>query len=220
MWPSVIISQKFQPLPPPPPPTTITVIIVKPVVNCNRCFLITLDPRSPADPLVQKLSTPHQLLQALSLALLPVLYFFSFLYYTDAGSTFLALLAYLMCAHGRHGAAALVSLLALCFRQTNVVWVAFYAGTVVCQVGPLARESHSATKTLLLIKTQRLSKILLSCYPPPLLACVGFFRVLQFPPTCIKHQTSQSLGNCRHRLWLPSACWSVIFRISQIFSRE
>ncbi|XP_061423106.1 putative Dol-P-Glc:Glc(2)Man(9)GlcNAc(2)-PP-Dol alpha-1,2-glucosyltransferase [Lethenteron reissneri] len=93
-----------------------------------------------------KLSTPHQLLQALSLALLPVLYFFSFLYYTDAGSTFLALLAYLMCAHGRHGAAALVSLLALCFRQTNVVWVAFYAGTVVCQELDKAWEEQHSKK--------------------------------------------------------------------------
>lgn len=73
------------------------------------------------------------MLSALVLSTFPVLYFFTFLYYTDAGSTFFTLFMYLMALYGCHKAAALLGVCAVLFRQTNIIWVAFCAGTVVAQ---------------------------------------------------------------------------------------
>ncbi|KAG7276368.1 hypothetical protein CRUP_014400 [Coryphaenoides rupestris] len=73
----------------------------------------------------------RRILSALSLSTFPVLYFFTFLYYTDAGSTFFVLFAYLMTLYGCHGASALLGACAVLFRQTNIVWVAFCAGTLL-----------------------------------------------------------------------------------------
>ena len=70
-------------------------------------------------------------LTATTLAIFPVLYFFTFLYYTDSGSTCLVLLMYLLGLHGNHMLAASVGVAAIFFRQTNVVWVIFVAGLVV-----------------------------------------------------------------------------------------
>ncbi|XP_072530326.1 dol-P-Glc:Glc(2)Man(9)GlcNAc(2)-PP-Dol alpha-1,2-glucosyltransferase [Salminus brasiliensis] len=75
----------------------------------------------------------RRVLSALTLSTFPVLYFFTFLYYTDAGSTFFTLFAYLMCLYGSHKASALLGICAILFRQTNIIWVAFCAGTVVAQ---------------------------------------------------------------------------------------
>lgn len=75
----------------------------------------------------------RRVLTALSLSTFPVLYFFTFLYYTDAGSTFFTLFTYLMTLYGSHKMAAMLGVCAILFRQTNVVWVGFCAGTVVAQ---------------------------------------------------------------------------------------
>jgi alpha-1,2-glucosyltransferase len=69
---------------------------------------------------------------AVLLGILPVLYF-SFLYYTDPGSTFFVLLTYWLCIHNVHILAAIAGTVAICFRQTNVVWVAFCAITIVAK---------------------------------------------------------------------------------------
>jgi len=66
-------------------------------------------------------------LSAFNMSLLPVLYFFSFLYYTDVGSTLMVLLAYCLHLDGRDWAASMVGGLAVSFRQTNIMWVAFVA---------------------------------------------------------------------------------------------
>lgn len=60
-----------------------------------------------------------------------MLYFFNFLYYTDAGSTFFILFTYLMTLHGCHKASAFLGVCSVFFRQTNIIWVAFCAGTLV-----------------------------------------------------------------------------------------
>ncbi|KAL7827869.1 hypothetical protein AOLI_G00310210 [Acnodon oligacanthus] len=75
----------------------------------------------------------RRVLSALTLSTFPVLYFFTFLYYTDAGSTFFTLFTYLMCLYGCHKASALLGICAILFRQTNIIWVAFCAGSVVAQ---------------------------------------------------------------------------------------
>lgn len=67
----------------------------------------------------------YNAINALAVALFPPLYFFTFLYYTDVGSTFTVLLAYLLTLHHNHLLAAVISVMAVLFRQTNIVWVAF-----------------------------------------------------------------------------------------------
>lgn len=60
---------------------------------------------------------------SLNLALLPVLQFCSFLYYTDPSSTTLVLLLYSLHLHDRHWLSAATGLLAILLRQTNIIWV-------------------------------------------------------------------------------------------------
>lgn len=78
-------------------------------------------------------SASRRIFSALALSTFPVLYFFTFLYYTDAGSTFFTLFMYLMTLYGCHKAAAFLGVCAVLFRQTNIIWVAFCAGTVAAQ---------------------------------------------------------------------------------------
>lgn len=71
-------------------------------------------------------------LAALNLAMFPVSYFFTFLYYTDPGSTFFILLMYYLHLKHKFSKAALAGAISLLYRQTNIVWV-FYvaAGTTL-----------------------------------------------------------------------------------------
>ncbi|XP_046870613.1 dol-P-Glc:Glc(2)Man(9)GlcNAc(2)-PP-Dol alpha-1,2-glucosyltransferase [Hypomesus transpacificus] len=90
---------------------------------------------------------PRRVLSALSLSTFPVLYFFNFLYYTDGGSTFFILFAYLMTLYGCHGASALLGVCSVFFRQTNIVWVAFCAGTLVAnRMDEIWRAEHTKKK--------------------------------------------------------------------------
>ncbi|XP_067685168.1 dol-P-Glc:Glc(2)Man(9)GlcNAc(2)-PP-Dol alpha-1,2-glucosyltransferase-like [Haliotis asinina] len=76
----------------------------------------------------QRVDSLSQTLQAISLGLYPVLYFFAFLYYTDPGSVLWVLLMYLACLRHVHFAAAICGAIAVLFRQTNIIWVVFMAG--------------------------------------------------------------------------------------------
>lgn len=75
------------------------------------------------DELVTKCS-----ITALVLVIFPVIYFFTFLYYTDTSSVFFVLLMYYLSLHGNHLTAALAGIVAIAVRQTNVIWVIFTAG--------------------------------------------------------------------------------------------
>ncbi|XP_062928556.1 dol-P-Glc:Glc(2)Man(9)GlcNAc(2)-PP-Dol alpha-1,2-glucosyltransferase isoform X1 [Mobula hypostoma] len=75
----------------------------------------------------------QRIASALALASFPLLYFFSFLYYTDAGSTFFILFTYLMCLYGSHKVAACLGFCAFMFRQTNIIWIIFCAGNIIAQ---------------------------------------------------------------------------------------
>jgi len=68
----------------------------------------------------------------MAVATFPVLYFFTFLYYTDAGSTFFILYSYLLSLQGRHRMSAAAGTVAVVFRQTNIVWVIFFGFCVIC----------------------------------------------------------------------------------------
>ena len=66
--------------------------------------------------------------QALVMHLLPTSFFFSFLHYTDAGGLFFTILCYCIALSNRSPkASAFAGIMAILFRQTNVVWVAFTA---------------------------------------------------------------------------------------------
>ncbi|XP_054974153.1 dol-P-Glc:Glc(2)Man(9)GlcNAc(2)-PP-Dol alpha-1,2-glucosyltransferase [Sorex araneus] len=80
-----------------------------------------------------KASGVQRVLSTVTLAAFPVLYFFNFLYYTEAGSVFFTLFCYLMCLYGHHKTAALLGFCAFMLRQTNIVWAAFCAGSLVAQ---------------------------------------------------------------------------------------
>ena len=70
------------------------------------------------------------MLTAAALGHLPLLYFYTFLYYTEAGSTFFILLMYLLSLYENHLLAGLIGACAVIFRQTNIIWVVFTAGVV------------------------------------------------------------------------------------------
>ncbi|XP_012732565.1 dol-P-Glc:Glc(2)Man(9)GlcNAc(2)-PP-Dol alpha-1,2-glucosyltransferase [Fundulus heteroclitus] len=113
--------------------------------NCGNLYLIYL--------LICKLhhrektrTTSRRVLSALSLSTFPVLYFFNFLYYTDAGSTFFILFAYLMTLYGSHKASALLGVCAVLFRQTNIIWVVFCAGTLAAAKMDEAWRTEHAKK--------------------------------------------------------------------------
>ncbi|CAI5728393.1 unnamed protein product [Peronospora destructor] len=84
---------------------------------------------------------PNALLHALRIAMFPPLFFFTFLFYTDSGATFFVLLMVLLAervdllqylpARGSFMLSAMSGALAVLFRQTNIVWVVFVAGTIV-----------------------------------------------------------------------------------------
>ncbi|ESO07432.1 hypothetical protein HELRODRAFT_76765 [Helobdella robusta] len=71
------------------------------------------------------ISSWHTSLLALNITTFPVLFFFNFLYYTDAGSTFFVLLSYYFHLSNVHSLAACMGAVSIIFRQTNVVWVVF-----------------------------------------------------------------------------------------------
>mmetsp|Transcript_13350 Transcript_13350/g.35044 ORF Transcript_13350/g.35044 Transcript_13350/m.35044 type:complete len:452 (-) Transcript_13350:284-1639(-) len=66
-------------------------------------------------------------LHALSLSTLPLLFFFQFLFYTDVGSLFFTLLFYLCYLKKQGVAAFLGGSMAVLFRQTNIMWVVYFA---------------------------------------------------------------------------------------------
>nr|CAD7396447.1 unnamed protein product [Timema poppensis] len=65
------------------------------------------------------------LLSAFNLATFPLLYFFTFLYYTDTISTSLVLLMYLFHLYGHNFLSAASGFIAVIVRQTNIIWVGF-----------------------------------------------------------------------------------------------
>lgn len=74
---------------------------------------------------------PQVLLESVSLALLPPLYFFSHLYYTDVLSVTMVLAMIYFAMQGKNNWGALMACLAVLMRQTNIVWVGFVLGAQV-----------------------------------------------------------------------------------------
>uniref|UniRef100_A0A7S0S2Y7 Dol-P-Glc:Glc(2)Man(9)GlcNAc(2)-PP-Dol alpha-1,2-glucosyltransferase n=1 Tax=Chlamydomonas leiostraca TaxID=1034604 RepID=A0A7S0S2Y7_9CHLO len=88
----------------------------------------------------QQGSSTSSVLWALALSVLPLHWSYSYLYYTDVGSTLLMLLCYLACLRHRPLAAAAAAAGAVLFRQTNAVWVVFVMGATVLRMVQRARS--------------------------------------------------------------------------------
>ncbi|XP_040155732.1 putative Dol-P-Glc:Glc(2)Man(9)GlcNAc(2)-PP-Dol alpha-1,2-glucosyltransferase [Anopheles arabiensis] len=84
------------------------------------------------------------LVETASLSLLPPLYFFSHLYYTDVISVTAVLLLLLASERRHHNWAALFGCCAVLMRQTNIVWVGFVCGSRAIDL-LVARGSVSQT---------------------------------------------------------------------------
>lgn len=107
------------------------------VISYLALAAITCRARVERQKTTKRLGSPYAIWTGMNVALFPVLFFFSGLYYTDVISTFVVLLAY--SNHlGRvsRKRSSLVNdlytlvlgLLALCMRQTNIFWVVVYMG--------------------------------------------------------------------------------------------
>lgn len=95
----------------------------------------------------------QRILSTVTLSVFPTLYFFTFLYYTDTGSVFFTLFAYLMCLYGNHKTSALLGFCGFMFRQTNIIWTIFCGGSVVAQQLSEAWKTESQKK-----KEERITK--------------------------------------------------------------
>ncbi|KAG2690543.1 hypothetical protein I3760_09G191800 [Carya illinoinensis] len=73
------------------------------------------------------LSERKATIYAVVLALYPLHWFFSFLYYTDVASVTAVLAMHLACLKKRYWFSALLGALAVVIRQTNIIWMLFVA---------------------------------------------------------------------------------------------
>lgn len=76
---------------------------------------------------IQSTMKEHCFITSLVVSFFPVLYFFTFLYYTDMASTFFVLLTYYCALSECHRCSAVAGLAAILCRQTNIIWVGFSA---------------------------------------------------------------------------------------------
>ena len=67
-------------------------------------------------------------MEAFATSMFPISFFFSFLYYTDSGSTFFVLLLIVLANRKRYNWSALAGAVSILFRQTNIVWVLYATG--------------------------------------------------------------------------------------------
>lgn len=123
-------------------------------------------------------------ISSFSLACFPLLFFFSFLYYTDNGSTFMMLTGYWLALKDRTILSALVLLVSILFRQTNIIWAGFVAGIVALKILEPNIKNKKQDSSLLIqlisilrILPNSLPSLLLKMWSYILLA-VGFLAFL------------------------------------------
>ncbi|XP_054720010.1 putative Dol-P-Glc:Glc(2)Man(9)GlcNAc(2)-PP-Dol alpha-1,2-glucosyltransferase [Uloborus diversus] len=94
------------------------------------------------------------MLSALNISMFPVLYFFTFLYYTDCGSTYFVLLMYYWHMKNSYLSASAAGAVSICFRQTNIVWVFYVAAeeslhylTIFCKDALAKKEKQMQVLT-------------------------------------------------------------------------
>lgn len=104
-----------------------------------------------------KSSKAEIVLRALNLSILPPLYFFSHLYYTDTLSLLSVLLFFKLHADKSHAVyLVLCGFFSILVRQTNVIWIAFCLGQTLIEILAQSYSTyHKAVKTAKKMKTKR-----------------------------------------------------------------
>uniref|UniRef100_A0A2P2KJG5 Dol-P-Glc:Glc(2)Man(9)GlcNAc(2)-PP-Dol alpha-1,2-glucosyltransferase n=1 Tax=Rhizophora mucronata TaxID=61149 RepID=A0A2P2KJG5_RHIMU len=108
-------------------------------INCLLAVLCSILVYEIITHLRPNLNQRKATLIAIVLALYPLHWFFTFLYYTDVLSLTAVLSMYLACLKKRYHLSALLGAFAVLIRQTNIVWMLFVACigiidiTLVCQ---------------------------------------------------------------------------------------
>lgn len=96
--------------------------------------------------------------EAWIISMFPLLFFFNFLYYTDPGSTFFVLMCYAEARSRAPLKAAGYGVVAVLFRQTNIVWVVFSAAVsllaLLDAISSALRRSAAANPELERAKVQ------------------------------------------------------------------
>ncbi|CAG2114312.1 unnamed protein product [Medioppia subpectinata] len=117
------------------------------------------------------------LFSSVSLATLPPLFFFSFLYYTDPGSLFFVLLMYMFDVNELQPLAAIFGAISLLYRQTNIVWVFFLAAHTSLKLTIDAFSEQILNKNPERQKRRVLMKSLIQALPQIIIVCGGYALV-------------------------------------------
>lgn len=113
-----------------------------------RCSVLLQQLQPPSAATAAKCPAPTNVaLETLSIALLPPLYFFAHLYYTDVLSLSTVLALILFNRRSQHTVAAVCGAASVLMRQTNIVWVAMALGTtcidtLVSQTLPFIKQNE------------------------------------------------------------------------------
>ncbi|UJR25490.1 hypothetical protein I4U23_006836 [Adineta vaga] len=164
---------------------------------------------------IKKEDGQTSLLSGICITCHPLIYFFTFLYYTDVGSLFFAMISLTSHVYHYHLYSAMFSLIALTFRQTNIIIVAYEIGlTIIEEFRSKSKQSHILhvytlrssdtidTKEYFLVlwKYARTEmKLILELLPTILWKCqYHFYVILLFFIYFIKNNYSITLGHQEH----------------------
>lgn len=90
-----------------------------------------------------KLDKKRATLYTVVLALYPLHWFFTYLYYTDVASLTAVLASYLMCTKKNYPLSAALGALAVLVRQTNIIWILFVAcGGIIDYTWRFQKDKH------------------------------------------------------------------------------
>ncbi|CAF3813686.1 unnamed protein product [Rotaria sordida] len=92
---------------------------------------------------IKKEDKQTSMLSAICISCHPLIYFFTFLYYTDVGSLFFAMVSLTIHVYHYYLWSAMFSIIALTFRQTNIIIVAYEIGLTIIEEFRLKnKQSH------------------------------------------------------------------------------
>lgn len=121
------------------------------------------------------------LLRSIIVIALPPLFFFNSLYYTDAGSTLFTLLSYFFSTVDQHALASTIGLMSLLFRQTNIVWIFYFACLTILRTIEEHQQVHPDERTQgrtlnLLMNSNLIKDLIKRCLPYAIVGAsfVGF----------------------------------------------
>lgn len=119
-----------------------------------------------------------------AMSLLPVLYFFTFLYYTDPGTVLFLQIMYLYSLFDRHYIAAIFGAVAVLYRQTSIVWLFMVAGCKALDIADNVLrangdkpESLSCTVSRIVAEPVKQARLVFEVGMRVLYDCAGYILV-------------------------------------------